>query len=153
MQEFKEQEPGLRDALPLKKAQELASGQLGALRDARGGTGLGMIMLHKAETERGRGGAAQTRCVQPPPVPKLEWPWSCFPTAAPHVPFRAVCAAAAPADRVKGCVFEEEGSLPSLEPGPQLSKGLQGQFSASLCPRGSPFAVSPTAFSTLQKDK
>lgn len=52
MQEFKEREPGLRDALPLKKAQELASGQLGALRDARGRTGLGMIMLHKAETER-----------------------------------------------------------------------------------------------------
>lgn len=39
MQEFKEREPGLRDALPLKKAQELASGQLGALRDARGRRG------------------------------------------------------------------------------------------------------------------
>lgn len=39
MQEFKEREPGLRDTLPLKKAQELASGQLGALRDARGRRG------------------------------------------------------------------------------------------------------------------
>lgn len=46
-------------------------------------------------------------------------------------------------DRVKRCVFEEEGSLPSLEPRPQLSKGLRGRFSASLCAPGAPPSLSP----------
>lgn len=63
------------------------------------------------------------------------------------------CAGAARTGRVIRRILEEEGCPLCLKLELQLSKWLQGQYSASPYPRGSSSAVSPTARSALQQDK